>query len=164
MMTVLLRLFIFSILFFLFGTDYSLAQKKEKESIRWITFSQLKDSMAVKPKKIFIDIYTDWCGPCKLMDKKVFPKKDVIRLMNENYYAVKLNSETADSLNFNGKDYFLKPYKTTVINELVAEIGLEAGHLSYPTMVILDENYEVIYRYPGMLNLELMIDVLETWK
>lgn len=151
-------------IFFLLGIQNSFAQKKEKETIHWLTFEQLKDSMASNPKKIFVDIYTDWCGPCKLMDKKVFPKADVVKLMNENYYAVKLNSETADSLNFNGKDYFLKPYKTAVINELVVEIGLDAGHLSYPTIVILDENYESIYRYPGMLTLDLMLDVLETWK
>lgn len=151
-------------IFFLLGIQNSFAQKKEKETIHWLTFDQLKDSMAVKPKKIFVDIYTDWCGPCKLMDKKVFPKVDVVKLMNQNYYAVKLNSETADSLNFNGKEYFLKPYKTAVINELVVEIGLDAGHLSYPTIVILDENYESIYRYPGMLTLDLMLDVLETWK
>jgi thioredoxin-related protein len=152
------------IVFFLAGSHFSFAQKKEKEAIRWLTFEQLKDSMANNPKKIFVDIYTDWCGPCKLMDKKVFPKSDVVKLMNQNYYAVKLNSEKADSLNFNGKDYFLKPYKTAVINELVVEIGMEAGQLSYPTIVILDENYESIYRYPGMLTLDLMLDVLETWK
>jgi thioredoxin-related protein len=151
-------------IFFLLGHGDSFAQKKEKESIQWLSFAQLKDSMASNPKKIFVDIYTDWCGPCKLMDKKVFPKSDVVRLMNQNYYAIKLNSESADSLNFNGKDYFLKPYKTTIINELVVEIGLDAGHLSYPTIVILNENFEVTYRYPGMLTLDLMIDVLETWK
>jgi len=158
------RKYNFIFVIFLLGTQISFAQKKEKETVRWLSFEQLKDSMAVKPKKIFVDIYTDWCGPCKLMDKKVFPKSDVVRLMNENYYAVKLNSEKADSLIFNGKDYFLKPYKTAVINELVVEIGLDAGHLSYPTIVILDENYESIYRYPGMLTLDLMLDVLETWK
>jgi thioredoxin-related protein len=151
-------------IFFLTGIQISFGQKKEKETICWLSFDQLSDSMSSNPKKIFVDIYTDWCGPCKLMDKKVFPKSDVVRLMNENYYAIKLNSETADSLNFNGKDYYLKPYKTAVINELVVEIGLDAGHLSYPTMVVLNENYEVIYRYPGMLTADLMIDVLETWK
>lgn len=161
---ILRKNYLLAFTFFLAGIQICFAQKKAKETIHWLTFEQLKDSMAVKPKKIFIDIYTDWCGPCKLMDKKVFPKADVVRLMNENYYALKLNSETADSLNFNGKDYFLKPYKTAVINELVVEIGLEAGHLSYPTIVILDENYENIYRYPGMLNFDLMVDVLETWK
>ncbi len=151
-------------IFFLFGIQISFGQKKEKETIHWLTFEQLSDSMSSNPKKIFVDIYTDWCGPCKLMDKKVFPKADVVKLMNENYYAIKLNSEMADSLNFNGKDYFLKPYKTAVINELVVEIGLDAGHLSYPTIVVLNENYEVTYRYPGMLTLDLMLDVLETWK
>lgn len=139
-------------------------KKKEKETVKWISAESVDDSMAVKPKKIFVEIYTDWCGPCKLMDKKVFPKEEVVQPMNEHYYAIKLNSEKADSLNFNGKDYYLKPYKTAVINELVVEIGLEAGHLSYPTIVILNENYEVIYRYPGMLTVDLLADVLETWK
>jgi thioredoxin-related protein len=162
------RFFTVKLIFLLSGIIFpllSFAQKsEEKETIHWLTFDQLKDSMASNPKKIFIEIYTDWCGPCKIMEKKVFPKKKVVEPMNDYYYAVRLNSETMDSISFNGNDYFLTLHKTTKINELVLEIGLEAGHLSYPTMVILNENYEVIYRYPGSLTADLLMDDLETWK
>lgn len=153
---------------FLFaGVNNLFAQKNEevKEEINWISFEALKDSVDANPdKKIFIEIYTDWCGPCKMMEKKVFSKKKVIKPMNESYYAVRLNSEKMDSLNFNGKNYYLTPKGKTKISELALEIGMEAGQLSYPTVIILNNKYEVIYRYPAFMNADLMEDVLETWK
>lgn len=153
--------------FLFFGINNLFAQKNEevKEEINWMSFETLKDSLAQNPnKKIFIKIYTDWCGPCKMMDKKVFSKKKVIQPMNKDYYAVKLNSELMDSLSFNNKNYYLTPKGAKKINELALEIGMEAGQLSYPTIVILNSSYEVIYRYPAFMNADLLEDVLETWK
>ena len=40
-----------------------------------------------------MDIYTDWCGPCKLMDKNTFQNPDVAQYLNNNFYAVKFNAE-----------------------------------------------------------------------
>lgn len=150
---------------FVFQPETNAQKSDENEEINWISFETLKDSVEANPKKkIFIEIYTDWCGPCKMMEKKVFSKKKVIKPMNESYYAVRLNSEKMDSLNFNGKDYFLTPKGKTRISELALEIGMEAGQLSYPTVIILNDKYEVIYRYPAFMNADLMEDVLETWK
>ena len=55
------------------------------ESVRWLTFEQLEDSQAVKPKKVFIDFHTNWCTYCRKMDKVVFTKPEVIKLLNEEY-------------------------------------------------------------------------------
>lgn len=157
-------LFFFVFLFSFFNMLF--AQKnKYKPSVNWINLEQLQDSMRIKPKKIFIDLYTDWCGPCKLMDKKVFTNKYVIKLLNEHYYAVKLNGESRDTLTFNGKKYvFVKKTETRGTHELAYFIGTEAGKLSYPTVVILDETYAVIYRYPAYISAQNLEYALELYK
>lgn len=156
------------ILMLLFSLLFSpgFAQKaKQKNTINWLTLEQLKDSMAVHPKKIFVDIYSDWCGPCKLMDNRTFPNKWVVKAMNESYYAIKLNGETHDTLEWNGKKYVWKMVRDGKgANALALEIGMEAGTLSYPTIVILDEKYSLIYRYPSYLTATLLEEVLIQYK
>ena len=57
------------------------------------------------PKKIFMDVYTDWCGPCKLLDKNTFGDKDVIKFVNENYYPVKFNAEGTEEIMYQDFNY-----------------------------------------------------------
>ena len=52
------------------------------------------------PKKILMDVYTDWCGPCKLMDKKTFQNHDVATYVSKHYYAVKFNAEGDETINY----------------------------------------------------------------
>ena len=58
------------------------------------------EAQKTEPKKIFMDVYTLWCGPCKLLDKKTFANKDVARYINEHYYAVKFNAEGNEEIAF----------------------------------------------------------------
>ena len=51
---------------------------------------------AKKNKIVFIDAYTTWCGPCKLMDKSVFTDEKVLDFMNENFVNLKLDMERGD--------------------------------------------------------------------
>ena len=49
---------------------------------------------------IFIDVYTDWCGYCKMMDKDVFSDSEVANYLNDNFVSVKLDAETEFGENF----------------------------------------------------------------
>ncbi len=60
-------------------------------------------------KQIFVDVYTSWCGPCKIMAKKVFPLKEVGDYYNKNYVCLKLDAEKEADHGF-FKNYKAKAY------------------------------------------------------
>ena len=79
--------------------------QKSAETIQWLSFEQLNDSLWVKPKKVFVNFYADWCLYCKEMDRTTFQDSAVIKSLKENYYAVKMNVESKETIFF-GKDFF----------------------------------------------------------
>ncbi|MEI8059550.1 MAG: DUF255 domain-containing protein [Ferruginibacter sp.] len=105
----------------------------KKEKIKWLTISELGQAYANQPKPIIIDVYTNWCGWCKVMDKETYGNEKVISYINQNYYAVKFNAETKDTVELAGKRYgFNTVYKA---NELA--VYLLFGQMGYPTTVLL---------------------------
>ena len=105
----------------------------KKEKIKWLTIAELQAAYNKAPKPILVDVYTNWCGWCKVMDRETYGKDAVVNYINEHYYAVKLNAESKDSLEWNGKKYGYNPeYKS---NELA--VYLLYGQMSYPTTVFL---------------------------
>lgn len=130
---------------------------KEEASINWLTLDEVQAAMKKKPKKVFMDIYTDWCGWCKVMDKKTFSHPDVIRYMNQNFYAVKVNAEGKDSIHFMGRSFGYVPAQRA--NSFAVE--LLQGRMSYPTSVILEENFQNPAAIPGYLDVTMMEKVLK---
>ena len=66
---------------------------------------QFADLLQSNPGLIILKFGADWCGPCKLMDKKTFQNRDVAAYISEHYYAVKFNAEGNEILTFKGKRY-----------------------------------------------------------
>jgi len=122
---------------------------QEKEAVNWLTFEQLEDSLAQKPKKVFIDFYTDWCTYCRKMDKAVFTKPQVIKELNENYYAVRFDAETEAEVVFSGQklvnDQLGK--SRAPIHQIAQLLALREGKFAPPVMVVLDEGFRVTARY-----------------
>ena len=75
-----------------------------QDQINWMNWDQMmaKRQSDSIPKKVFIDLYTGWCGWCKRMDATTFKQKAIVDYMNQKYYAVKFDAETRDTVNFNG--------------------------------------------------------------
>lgn len=106
----------------------------DKEKVNWITMAQLNELYAKDPKPVLIDIYTDWCGWCKEMDRTTYKNDKLASFINEHFYAVRFNAETQENINFNNKVYkYNAQYRT---NELA--IYLTAGRLAFPTTVFMN--------------------------
>lgn len=72
----------------------------QAQQIQWMTLAQAMEAQKQVPKKIFMDVYTDWCGPCKLLDKNTFQNPDVSNYISEHFYAVKFNAEGQEEIKF----------------------------------------------------------------
>ena len=140
---------------------HAFAGEKVKGGINWLTWDEVQVEMKKKPKKVFVDIYTNWCGWCKVMDKKTFSNPEVIKYMNENFYAVKFDAETREDIMFMGKKYSFAPEHNA--NLLAAQ--LMNGQMSYPTTIIMDENFANPQPVPGYIEvpqLEMILTYLGT--
>ena len=132
-------------------------QSAKNETIHWISFEDALTRSSKEPKKIFMDIYTEWCGWCKKMDKSTFTDPAVIDYLNKHFYSVKLDAETKDTITYKAKDYtFVSAYKS---NEIAAY--LLNGQMGYPTAVYLDEKSDPITAVPGYFTSEQLIPILK---
>lgn len=128
--------------------------------IKWMTFEEALAANQVEKRKIFIDVYTDWCGWCKVMDKKTFTDQAVIDYMNEHYYAVKFNAEKEDPITFQGKNFELVDGGRRPIHTLA--YAMLDGQLSYPSYVYFNENVQRITISKGYKDAPRFIKELES--
>ncbi|MFA8299350.1 MAG: thioredoxin family protein [Hyphomicrobiales bacterium] len=120
------------------------------QKIKWYKFEEGMKVAEKQKKKVFIDVFTDWCGYCVKMDKTTFMDKDVVEYMNENYIAIKFDAESIDTISWKGYT-FKNPNPTgrRSTNELAA--ALLNNKLSYPSYVLFDENQVGITIIPGYM-------------
>lgn len=121
----------------------------EAQEVNWLSIEEAMNLAQTEgsPKKIFIDVYTDWCGWCKRMDKDTFQNAEVALYMSENFYMVKLDGEGKEPIEFKGKTYNYVPSGRRGYHELAA--ALLKGRLSYPTVVFMDEDLNLLTPVPG---------------
>lgn len=120
---------------------------KAQKSIDWISIEELEAVVAKDPKPVFIDVYTDWCGWCKRMDKSTFIDPGFVEYVNKNYYAVKLDGEEKKTLSYRGETFKFIDSGRRGYNELAA--GFLQNILSYPTYVILDKELTPLQSFKG---------------
>src|SRR5882724_309883 len=119
--------------------------------VKWMTFEEAVEKSKTEKRKIFIDVYTDWCGWCKVMDKNTFPDPEIAKLLNEKYYAVKLDAEQTADINFRGTTFKFIPSGNKGVHQLAA--ALLNGQLSYPNFVFLAEDFRILSLIPGYTSL-----------
>ncbi|WP_298554671.1 thioredoxin fold domain-containing protein [uncultured Algibacter sp.] len=136
------------------------------QKINWVTLEEAVALQKKTPKKIMMDVYTNWCGPCKMLDKNTFQNEDVAAYVNKNYYAVKFNAEGNDEINFNGQKFSNPNY-----NPALAKRRNSAHELSryfqiqaFPTIVFLDEDANLIFPLKGYKTPEQMELYLKMFK
>tara|TARA_R110000851_G_scaffold61583_1_gene141824 strand:+ start:26823 stop:27314 length:492 start_codon:yes stop_codon:yes gene_type:complete len=152
---------ILSLFVLLFSSEGSKAQTTE--TINWITFEQLDDSLSVKPKKVMLFFYADWCVYCKKMEQAAFKKPEIIKKLNRDYYVVKLNTETTKSFAFDGVVFNNTEAKTkrNPIHEIAKLFASREGvPFSLPATVFLDEDFAITNRVFEYLSPKKLMEVI----
>jgi thioredoxin-related protein len=143
------------ICFFLLPVAMALSMvsaKVDKPGVNWISLDELASVYSNNPKPILFDVYTDWCGWCKEMDRITYHHKKLVPYLNENYYAVKFDAESKEVLRFNGKDY---AYDENMRMNTLA-IYMLNGRMEFPTTVFLPDMYATPAALPGFMKAKEM--------
>lgn len=118
-----------------------LTEKSSSKDLAWHSIEDIPSLAKAEKKGYFIDVYTDWCGWCKKMDKITFSDPLVKKAMANKYHVIKFNAEQKTAVNFNGKTYEFQGQGRNGVNLLAVE--LLQGELSFPSYVFLDEQFNI---------------------
>ena len=119
------------------------------QKVNWLSFEEALELNKKNPKPIMIDLYTDWCGWCKRMDATTYKNEVIIKYINDNYYAVKMDGEGKEDITFKGRTFKFVQKGRSKYHELAAAIL--NGKLSYPSTAFFTPEEQLIQSVPGYL-------------
>ncbi|QYJ69415.1 thioredoxin family protein [Flavobacterium litorale] len=137
----------------------------QAQEIKWMSLDEALAAQEKEAKPIFMDVYTDWCGPCKILDRGTFRDKNIVDYINANYYAVKFDAEGASEVAYKGNKYSNPNY---IINKK----GRNSVHdftrfmkvRAYPTIVFFDDKGNLKYLLEGPRDAIQLMKVLEKFQ
>ena len=141
------------------GTVEETKTLEGKPKIEWLSWEEGIKKSEESNKKIFVDLYTDWCGWCKRMDATTFVDEDVVAYMNENFIAIKFDAEQKENVEYNGTSLKFIAQGRRGVHELA--YALLDGKMSYPSYVYLDEAQRRITISPGYKDADAFIKELK---
>ncbi len=115
----------------------------EKEGVAFVDSDRLQPVLTIakaNEKLIFLDFYTNWCLPCKVMDEQVFDDPGAGALMNRHFISMKINAETANGGN----------------------LAFLYGVSQFPTLIFLDAEGKELARKEGSLGLTNFLDFADS--
>ena len=121
----------------------------QAQEVNWLSFEEALELNKKNPKPIMIDLYTDWCGWCKRMDATTYKNEVIVKYINDNYYAVKMDGEGKEDITFKGRTFKFVQKGRSKYHELAAAIL--NGKLSYPSTAFFDSKEQLIQSVPGYL-------------
>ena len=133
---------------FLFTAEgFGQAAAQHSGPVKWYSFEEAVALSKKEKKQIFIDVYTTWCGPCKMMDKFTFNDPEVAKVLNENFYPVKLDAEQKADIKFDGNTFKFVPNGASGYHQLAAAIL--NNKLQYPSIVFMTEDFKILQTLAG---------------
>ena len=122
-----------------------------KAQVKWMTLEEAVKAQSEAPRKIMIDFYADWCGPCKTMDKETYGHPLISKYLNENYYPVKFNAESKESITIFGRTFSNPDFAAGKRKNSMHEFTKFMNVTAVPTIVFLDEQSMPITILQGAL-------------
>ena len=130
----------------------------QENEVKWYSIEEAIELNKKEQRKIFIDVYTDWCGWCKKMEATTFTHPAITKILNEEYYAVRFDAETKDTINFAGQIFINDGTGRRSPHQLA--VALLQGKMSYPSVAYLNENNQLLTAVPGYYTADALEPIL----
>ena len=134
--------------------------------IKWLSLDAAQAAAKKAPKPLFVDVYTSWCGPCRMLDAKTFNDPKLADYVNKHYYPVKFNAESGDPVTFKGQKFENPEFNPAMVgnrngtHQLTYAIANVQGRIAYPTVVYLDSDLNVLAPVQGLMDPQQMEPIL----
>lgn len=129
--------------------------------LKGIPIGELTDSMRLHPKPALILITIDWCTYCRMQHAQLKKNREFQNAAPYLYFS-EFNAEAKETLVFNDTTYRFKPTGvSTGSHELAFALGSINNRLAFPTWVLLNENFEIILKFPGVIKTDELSALLE---
>lgn len=142
------------------------AQDHADPKIHWMTLEEAQAAAKKDGKPVFIDVYTPWCGPCRMLANNTFQDQQTADYINAHFHSVKFNAEGPDPVVYNGRTYENKAYDPKLAgmrnstHDLTLVIAPVNGRVAYPTTLYMDKDGNVLAPVQGYLTPEQIEPVL----
>ncbi len=138
------------------------ASQDAVSQLKMSSFDTLEDKMKAISKPILVFIHTDWCIYCKNMNSTTFKNPEIIQKLNADFYFVSFNAETQETINFLGHTFHFEPNgNRTGIHSLAKELATVDDKIAYPTITVLNKNYEITFQHQSFINAKDLKTILE---
>lgn len=143
--------------------SFGIVKAQDPIGVQWISFGQLHDSLRRHPKKVFIDFYADWCAPCLKMEEVAFKDPEVVRKLNKDFYAVKMNVESTDTIVFGPQSFTNKQAnKPNPLHEIPLLLASRKNTpFTLPALVFMDSSFNAQARYFQYLDAAQLLSILD---
>ncbi len=121
----------------------------DKQELKWKAFNAGFAEAKKNNKKVMVDVYTDWCGWCKRLDKDTYSNEKVIDYLNSQYVVVRMNAESTNKLTYKDSSY------------TEATLSRVFGITGYPTIIFFDASGEPINSLGGYVNAERFLPIIQ---
>ncbi len=125
------------LIIFLFSLCSAKVTPSTHDKLDWMNMNELTVKMKSESRPVLIDLYTNWCYWCKVMDKRTYNNSKVISYINDHFYPVKLNAESKEIVKWKDKEYnYNENYK---VNDFTMYVT--SGQPGFPTTVIFVDGH-----------------------
>ncbi|NLJ08688.1 MAG: DUF255 domain-containing protein [Sphingobacteriales bacterium] len=121
------------------------AQTPPDNNIKWVDWNKAVTEARQSNKIIILELYTDWCGWCKKMEKETFVNPEIIELLNSHFIPVRLNPEDKKTLySYQGK--------MVTARQLLVSLEKNTDQIKYPAILFLyPSDFSMVYSEEGYI-------------
>jgi uncharacterized protein YyaL (SSP411 family) len=132
------------------------AFKADNAEVKWLDFNEGYAIAKKKNKIMLVDVYTDWCGWCKKMDRDAYAKPTISAIVNSDFIPVKFNPEITNvTYSFEGKNYTGEQLAGVISNYQIS---------GYPTTIFIYPKQKKSEVVVGYKNADQMAPILAEMK